>query len=77
MRNPIKGAATTINCAINPKLNSQECHYYDSCAITSPIPLSLLVFSSYFARIMTICIIEILIYRSNCGISVLTMSKLG
>ena len=25
------GAATTINCAVNPELNTQEALYYDSC----------------------------------------------
>ena len=27
-----QGAATAIDCAVNPQLNSQQCFYYDSCA---------------------------------------------
>ena len=30
-RNPEKGAMTTINCAVNPTLNSQQAIYYSSC----------------------------------------------
>ena len=30
-RNPEKGAMTTINCAINPTLNSQQAVYYSNC----------------------------------------------
>ena len=30
-RSPEKGAMTTINCAINPALNSQQAVYYSSC----------------------------------------------
>ena len=31
VRSPKDGAATTINCAVNPELNTQQCIYYDSC----------------------------------------------
>ena len=31
LRSPKDGAATTINCAVNPELNTQQCIYYDSC----------------------------------------------
>ena len=34
-RTPKQGAATSINCAVNPQLNSQQCLYYDSCRPTS------------------------------------------
>ncbi|XP_064396428.1 uncharacterized protein LOC135343355 [Halichondria panicea] len=37
-RNPKDGAATTLNCAVNPALNSQEAFYYDSCKVTAPNP---------------------------------------
>ncbi|XP_064396433.1 retinol dehydrogenase 12-like [Halichondria panicea] len=37
-RSPKDGAATTLNCAINPALNSQEAFYYDSCKVTAPNP---------------------------------------
>ena len=30
-RSSVDGAATTINCAVNPELNSQQALYYDSC----------------------------------------------
>ena len=30
-RSPEKGAMTTINCAVNPVLNSQQAFYYSSC----------------------------------------------
>ena len=30
MRTPEKGAVTTINCAVNPELNSQQAIYYTS-----------------------------------------------
>ena len=29
-RSPEKGAVTTINCAVNPELNSQQAIYYSS-----------------------------------------------
>ena len=29
-RSPEKGAVTTINCAVNPELNSQQAIYYHS-----------------------------------------------
>ena len=31
-----EGAATTINCAVNPHLNAQRHEYYDSCQPTQP-----------------------------------------
>ena len=30
-KSPKKGALTTINCAINPTLNSQQAIYYSDC----------------------------------------------
>ena len=36
LRNPKDGAATTINCAVNPELNTQEAVYYDDCAPKQP-----------------------------------------
>jgi hypothetical protein len=30
-RKPEAGAATSLNCAVNPDLNSQQHFYYDSC----------------------------------------------
>ncbi|XP_064399277.1 retinol dehydrogenase 12-like isoform X2 [Halichondria panicea] len=37
-RTPVKGASTTLNCAINPALNSQTAHYYSSCRETQCSP---------------------------------------
>ncbi|CAI8041845.1 Short-chain dehydrogenase TIC 32 A, chloroplastic [Geodia barretti] len=34
-RTPKEGAATSINCAVNPQLNSRQCLYYDSCRPTN------------------------------------------
>ena len=33
---PVTGAATTLNCAVNPDLNSQEHFYYGSCRPKQP-----------------------------------------
>ena len=30
-RTPVEGAATSLNCAVNPQLNSQQHFYYESC----------------------------------------------
>ena len=30
-RTPKEGAATTLNCAVNPALNSQQAAYYEDC----------------------------------------------
>ena len=30
-RTPQQGAVTTINCALNPSLNSQQAVYYNNC----------------------------------------------
>jgi len=30
-RTPQQGAVTTINCAVNPSLNSQQAIYYNNC----------------------------------------------
>ena len=35
-RNPKDGAATTINCAVNPHLNSQQAYYYADCRPKEP-----------------------------------------
>ena len=32
------GAATSLNCAVNPDLNSQQHFYYDSCRPKDPNP---------------------------------------
>ena len=37
------GAATSINCAVNPELNTQQCFYYADCKPSVSIPLSRLV----------------------------------
>lgn len=34
------GAATSVNCAVNPRLNCQRCLYYDSCHIKEPSAIS-------------------------------------
>ena len=39
-RTPRDGAATTINCAVNPQLNSQQAHYYSDCHVTQSSDLS-------------------------------------
>lgn len=35
-RSPAKGAVTSLNCAVNPELNTQECHFYSNCRVTPP-----------------------------------------
>ena len=35
-RTAATGAATTLNCAMNPALNSQQHFYYDSCRPREP-----------------------------------------
>ena len=40
MRNVKDGAATTINCAVNPELNTQQCFYYSDCRPKEPIPIA-------------------------------------
>ena len=37
------GAATSINCAVNPEFNTQQCFYYADCKPSVSIPLSRLV----------------------------------
>ena len=41
MKSPQQGAATSINCAVNPELNKQQHYYYDNCEVTSPLALSM------------------------------------
>ena len=41
LRNLAQGAATTINCAVNPELNKQQHYYYDSCNVVEPSALSM------------------------------------
>jgi WW domain-containing oxidoreductase len=36
LRDAQKGATTTLNCAVNPKLNSQRCLYFVNCQPTLP-----------------------------------------
>ena len=40
MRNTVDGAITTINCAVNPELNSQQCYYYSDAKTTLSSALS-------------------------------------
>lgn len=40
MRNVKDGAATTINCAVNPELNSQQCFYYADCRPKQPTTIA-------------------------------------
>ena len=40
MRGVKDGAATTINCAVNPQLNSGQCFYYSDCAPKQPIAIA-------------------------------------
>ena len=40
MRNVKDGAATTINCAVNPELNSQQCFYYADCRPKQPTSIA-------------------------------------
>ncbi len=35
-RKPDVGAATSLNCAVNPDLNSRQHFYYDSCRPKEP-----------------------------------------
>ena len=37
---PAEGAATAINCAVNPELNSQQARYYANCKEASPSSVS-------------------------------------
>jgi len=39
-RTPKDGAATTINCAVNPQLNTQQALYYDNCRPTQSSSIS-------------------------------------
>ena len=41
IRDAAKGAATSINCAINPELNSQQFVYYEDTKAKSPSPSSM------------------------------------
>ena len=41
IRDVVKGAATSINCAVNPELNSQQCYYYKDTKPSSPLPISM------------------------------------
>ena len=40
MRSVKDGAATTINCAVNPRLNSGQCFYYSDCAPKQPTAIA-------------------------------------
>ena len=40
MKSAAKGAITGVNCAINPELNSQQCHYYVDAKVSSSSALS-------------------------------------
>ena len=40
VRDAKAGAITTINCAVNPHLNSGQCFYYDSCQVKEPSAIS-------------------------------------
>ena len=35
-----EGAITTINCAVNPELNSQQCYYYSDAKATPSVQIS-------------------------------------
>ena len=35
-KSPQEGASTSINCAVNPELKSQQAHHYADCRETSP-----------------------------------------
>jgi len=39
-RSAKQGAATSINCAVNPEFSSQQCYYYESCRLSYCTPLS-------------------------------------
>ena len=34
MKGPANGAITTVNCAVNPELNNQQCYYYSDAKAT-------------------------------------------
>ena len=40
-KNPQKGALTTINCAVNPTLNSQQAVFYADCKLTRAPPAAM------------------------------------
>lgn len=40
LRSMKDGAVTTINCAVNPELKSQQCAYYSDCQPTPPTDMS-------------------------------------
>ena len=40
MKGPANGAITTVNCAVNPELNSQQCYYYSDAKATPSSELS-------------------------------------
>ena len=35
-RTPIEAAATSLNCAVNPNLNTQKHYYFKNCKATAP-----------------------------------------
>ena len=41
MKSPQQGAATSINCAVNPGLNKQQHYYYDNCNVKTASLLSM------------------------------------
>ena len=40
MKSSAKGAITSVNCAVNPELNSQQCYYYSDANVSSSSVLS-------------------------------------
>ena len=50
IRDAETGAATSVNCAVNPRLDSQRCFYYDSCQIKESSTIS------RHAKILRICL---------------------
>lgn len=53
MRNVTDGAATTINCAVNPALNSQQCFYYSNCAPKQPTAIARHVLTPYTLQLLS------------------------
>ena len=47
MRSIKDGAATTINCAVNPALNSQQCSYYSNCAPRQPSNTAMYIYNPH------------------------------
>ena len=54
VRDAKAGAITTINCTVNPQLNSGQCFYYDSCRVKDPSAVSRYIYMHIYTGAHTI-----------------------